>query len=73
MRCVAVDDQRVDAEMVEPRRGRQAGLAAAHDQHGRVVVGVGARLAALVEPVLAAEVARVLLGVAQPPCGRPSG
>ena len=41
---VAIDDQRVDAERAEPRRDREPRLAAAHHQHGRIVIGVGRAL-----------------------------
>ena len=61
---VAIDYQRVDTQRIEPGRDRESGLAAAHHQNRRVVIDIGRRLAPLIEPVLAAEVARVALGVA---------
>ena len=56
---LAIDDQRVDLQLREPRRDREPGLPAADDQHGRVAVGVGGGCLAQVEPVRAAEIARV--------------
>ena len=58
---LAVDDQRVHAQLAQPRGDRQAGLAGAHDQHGRIVIGIAARALALVLPVLGAEVAVVVI------------
>ena len=55
----AIDDQRVDVELAEPGRDRKARLAAADHEDGGVAVGVGLALAALIEPVVAAEIARV--------------
>ena len=53
-------------------RGGEARLAAADHEHGRIAILVGLRLDPLVEPVGAAEVAAVALGIAQlarPPVG----
>ena len=37
---LAVDDQRVDLQLLQARRDRKPGLAAADHQHGRIAVGV---------------------------------
>ena len=53
-----VDDQRVDAELLQPRRDREAGLAAAdHDDRG-IAIGKSALAGAPVGPIFGAEVAR---------------
>jgi hypothetical protein len=57
---VALDDQRIDADLPEPRCQHEARLARADDQHLRVPPVVGLSLAPLVEPVVAGEVPRVL-------------
>ena len=62
---MAVDDQRVDAELRKPRGDGEAGMAAAHHQHGRIAVGIGALLREPVEPVVGAEVA-CRIGLAAP-------
>ena len=54
---VTVDDQRIDAELLQPRGDRKPGLSAADDNDSRVVIGVGACLGKAVAPVLGAEVA----------------
>ena len=54
---MAVDNQRVDAELMQTRGDRQAALAAADHNDCRIVVGVGARSGETVAPVLRAEVA----------------
>ena len=46
---VAIDDQRVDAELGEARGDRQAGLAAADHQHRRIAILVGGGLPAQVD------------------------
>ena len=53
-----VDDQRVDAELMQPRGDRQSGLAAADHEHRRIAVGIGALAGETVEPVVGAEIAR---------------
>ena len=70
MRCVAIDDQRVDAQRAQARRDGEARLAAADHEHGGIAILIGLRLHTLVEPVVAAEVAAVTLGIAQ--LARPS-
>ena len=55
---VAVDDQRIDAELLQPRGDAQPGLPASDDQHGGIAVGISALSRATVGPVLGAEVAR---------------
>jgi hypothetical protein len=60
---VAVDDQRIDAERMQPRRDRQPGLAAAHDEHRRITVGEGALLGEAVKPVLGPDVTGVADGL----------
>src|SRR5438270_5964040 len=57
----AIDNQRIDAERLEARADRQAGLAATDNEHLRVAIGIGARRAAPVEPVGAREIARIRL------------
>ena len=47
----AVDDQRVDIQMAQARGNRQAGMPATHHQHLGVVIRIGDRSAAFVEPV----------------------
>ena len=60
-----VDDQRVDAELMQPRGDPKSGLPAADDDDCGIVIGIGARPGAAVAPVLGAEVARrVGLGAA---------
>ena len=54
---MAVDNQRIDAQLPEPRGDRQPGLAAADNEDGGIAVFVGARSVAAVEPVLGAEIA----------------
>jgi hypothetical protein len=56
---LAIDDQRVDLQLGQPRRDREPGLPAADHQHGRVAVRIGGGCLAQIEPVRAAEVARV--------------
>ncbi len=62
---VAIDDQRVDAQRPQARGGGEARLAAADHEHDGIAILVGLRLDALVEPIGAAEVAAVALGIAQ--------
>src|SRR6266568_3811999 len=40
--CVAVDDQRVDAKLLQARGNRETGLSAADNEHGGIAVGVRA-------------------------------
>jgi hypothetical protein len=56
---LAVDDQRVDLELLQPRGDRQPGLSAADHQHIGVAVGIFGGGLAQVEPVGPAEVARI--------------
>ncbi len=56
---LAIDDQRVDVQLLQPRRDRKPGLAAADHQHGGVAITVVARGVAQVEPVRPAEIARI--------------
>ena len=56
---LAVDDQRVDAELRQARGDRKPGLPAADDEHGRVAVGVCGGGFPQVEPVGPAKIARV--------------
>jgi hypothetical protein len=64
----AIDDQRVDLELREPRGDREPGLAAADHEHGRIAVRILRRGSPQVEPVRSAEVARVRLALgARPP------
>ena len=58
---LAVDDQRVDLQLRQPRRDRQPRLPAADHQHVRVAVRIGLRRLAQVEPVRPAEIARIAL------------
>ena len=55
---VAIDDQRVDADLLQPRGDAEPGLAAADDQHRRIAVAISALPRETVGPVLGAEVAR---------------
>lgn len=56
---LAIDNQRVDLQLLQPRRNRQTGLAAADHQYGGIAFGVVARCVAQIEPVRPAEVARI--------------
>ena len=56
---LAIDDERVDVERLQSRGDGEAGLAAADDENFGIAVGVGGGRQALVEPVGAAEIARV--------------
>ncbi len=38
---LAIDDQRIDAQLLEARGDRKPGLSAADHEHGRVAVGIG--------------------------------
>ena len=67
---VAIDDQSIHAQRPQARGGGKARLPAANDEHDGITVLVGLRLHPLVEPVGAAEVATIALGVAQ--LARPS-
>ena len=59
----AVDDQRVDVQLLQARGDRKPGLSAADDEHGRVAVGILRGGLAQVEPVGAAKIARIGLAV----------
>ena len=56
---LAIDDQRIDVQLFQPRGDGKAGLAAADHEDGRVAVGIGGRCVAQVEPVGAAKIARI--------------
>ncbi len=62
---LAVDDQRVDPQLLEARGDRKSGMAAADHQHDRIAVGIFGIGLAQVEPVGAAEIPRI--GVAARP------
>src|SRR4029077_3686230 len=55
----AIDDQRVDVQLLQPRGDAQAGLAAADDEDRGVAVGIAGRSVAQIEPVGAAKIARI--------------
>ncbi len=55
----AIYDQRVDLQLLQPRRDAQSGLAAADDENGGIAVGVFGGGFAEVEPVGAAKIARI--------------
>ena len=55
---VPVDDQRIDAELLQPRRDREAGLAAADHEHSGVAIGKRALAGEPVGPIFGAEIAR---------------
>ena len=57
----AVHDQRVHIQVAQARRNRQAGVAAANDQHIGVTVGAGGVGDAPVKPVRPLKIARVRL------------
>ena len=38
--CHAIDNQRLDAQRLKSRRRRDAGMAAAHDEHRRIAIGI---------------------------------
>src|SRR5262245_63382104 len=54
---VTVDDQRVDAELMQPRGTGKSCLSAADNNASRIAIGVGAPLGQAIAPVLGAEVA----------------
>ena len=58
--AMAVDNQRVDAELMQARGNRKPGLTAANNEHRGVAIVIGARLAQPVGPVLGAEIARAV-------------
>ena len=60
---MAVDDQRVDAELMQARGNRKPGLSAADHDHRRVMVGIRARLGKAIAPVRSAEVADAVAGL----------
>ena len=55
----AIDDQRIDLQLTKPRRDRKPGLSAADDQHRRIVVAVIGCGLPQIEPIGAAEIARI--------------
>src|SRR6185295_16273907 len=65
----AVDDQGVDLALAEARRNRKACLPAADHQHRRLGVFELALPLAQIEPVRAAEVARIRPPLRAPPAG----
>jgi hypothetical protein len=56
---VPVDDEGIDVQAPEPRRDGQPRLAGADDQHRRIAVKIGLAADALIQPIVAAEVARI--------------
>ena len=56
---LAVDDQRIDPQLGEPRRDGQPGLAAADHQDFRIAIRVGDGRLSLVEPVRSVKIARI--------------
>ena len=64
---LAIDDQRIDIQLLQPCRDRQPGLAAADHQHVGIAVGIVGRGLAQIEPVGAAKIARI--GAATRPLG----
>src|SRR5215467_8195660 len=57
---VPIDDQRIDAELMQARGNRKPGLAAADNKHRGIAIVISARLAQAVGPVLGAEIARAV-------------
>ncbi|MGB9063126.1 MAG: hypothetical protein WCC80_07005 [Pseudolabrys sp.] len=55
-----VDDQRIDAMLMQARGNRKSGLAAPDNDHRGIAVVIGARLAQPVAPVFGAEIARAV-------------
>ena len=53
----AVDNERLDAKLTETGRNREPGLAATHDQHRGIAVGIRGGGFAEIEPVGTAEIA----------------
>ena len=47
----AIDDERVDAERLQARGDRKAGLPAADDEHLGISIGVGGGRLAQIEPI----------------------
>ena len=64
---LAVDDQRIDPQRLQPGRDRQPGMAAADHQHVRIAAGIFDLRLAQVEPVRAAKIPRI--GFAARPLG----
>jgi hypothetical protein len=54
-----IDDQRIDPQLLQPRRDRKPGLAAADHQHIGIAIGILNRGLTLIEPVGASEIPRV--------------
>ena len=55
----AVDDQRIDVQLLQPRGDREPGLPAADDENSRIVFGIAGGVFAQVEPVGAAKIPRI--------------
>src|SRR5215467_6052678 len=58
-----VDNQSVDAELMQACGDRKASLSAANNDHGGIVVGVAACLGEAIAPVLGAEIAYAVSGL----------
>jgi hypothetical protein len=65
----AIDNERVDLQLAEPRRGGQPGLPASNDQDGGIAVCICGGRNPFVEPVRAVKVARIDLALRTPPAG----
>jgi hypothetical protein len=64
---LAVDDQRIDPQLLQPRRDRQPRMTAADHQHVRIAAGVLRLRLAQIEPVGSAKIPRI--GFAARPLG----
>jgi hypothetical protein len=56
---LAVDDQRIEVQLLAPRRDRKPGLSAADHQHGRIAVEIFGGGFTQVQPVRPAKIARI--------------
>src|SRR4051794_28929095 len=54
-----LDDERVNAQLIETGRDRKTRLSAADDENHRLPIVIGNRLPAHVRPVVAAEIPRI--------------
>src|SRR5260221_3020318 len=57
---MSVDDERIDAKLMQARGDRKPGLSAANDNDRRIVIGISARLGEAVTPVFGAEITRAV-------------
>src|SRR2546423_15053082 len=55
----AVDNQRIDLQLLETCRDRKSGLSAADHQRDRIAVGIFGRGLALIETIGAAQIPRI--------------